>query len=392
MPSIANSPRRARAAQRQVRPTRCLSWQDDNETVLTPGQRPATWLDWAAWPYELAVRLRAYGYERDWFVRKHLSVPVVSIGNLTVGGTGKTPLVIEITQWLLDEGKRVSVLSRGYRRSSREPLLFVSDGVRTVAGPDKAGDEPYLIAQRCPKAVVAVGADRYLSGRRVLERHGADVIVLDDGFQHLGLHRDVNLLLVDATDIWGLQKLLPAGRLREPISATKRATAVIVTRAENPTQVDQVIQHLRSAVDSLPPIAQVTFRAAGLVSVATAATRALEWCQRKRTLLVSGVGHTASFQATAVELGAHIVDEVAYPDHHHYSVHDIETVRQRALELKTDLVLTTEKDAVKIQPYLEPDDGRWWAVRLRLEWLTGEAVIRRMVLDGESARHEAARA
>jgi tetraacyldisaccharide 4'-kinase len=175
------------------------------------------------------VRLRVYAYEHGWLARRRLPVPVISIGNLTVGGTGKTPLVIQITEWLLKAGKRVAVLSRGYRRTSREPLLFVSDGARIIATAEEAGDEPFLIAQRCPEAIVAVGADRYRLARRVLETCGVDCIVLDDGFQHLAVHRDINLLLVDATDVDGLEGLLPAGRLREPMTAAKRATGVIVT-------------------------------------------------------------------------------------------------------------------------------------------------------------------
>ena len=339
------------------------------------------WLSWAAAPYEMATRLRAYGYERGWFARRHLPVPVISIGNLTVGGTGKTPLVIQITEWLLEAGRRVAVLSRGYRRTSREPLLLVSDGARIVATAEEAGDEPFLIAQRCPRAVVAVGVDRYRLGRHVLETCGVDCIVLDDGFQHLGVHRDVNLLLVDATDAQGLKRLLPAGRLREPITAAKRATGVIVTRAENPNHVDDILKQLRSAVDPLPMMAQVVFRAAQLVSVATGGHRSSEWCKGKRALLVSGVGHAASFRNTAEELGVSVLDEVAYPDHYTYSEDDVGTLRERAIQRKAEVVLTTEKDAAKIRAYLAPDDGSWWAARLRVEWRTGESVMRRMILD-----------
>ena len=339
------------------------------------------WLSWAAVPYEIATRLRAYGYERGWFARRDLPVPVISIGNLTVGGTGKTPLVIQITEWLLEAGRRVAVLSRGYRRTSREPLLLVSDGARIVATAEEAGDEPFLIAQRCPRAVVAVGADRYRLGRHVLETCGVDYIVLDDGFQHLGVHRDVNLLLVDATDAQGLKRLLPAGRLREPITAAKRATGVIVTRAENPNHVDDILKQLRSAVDPLPMMAQVVFRAAQLVSVATGGYRSSEWCKGKRVLLVSGVGHAASFRNTAEELGVSVIDEVAYPDHYTYSEDDVGTLRERAIERKAEVVLTTEKDAAKIRPYLARDDSTWWAARLCVEWRTGESVMRKMILD-----------
>jgi tetraacyldisaccharide 4'-kinase len=338
------------------------------------------WLSWAAAPYEVAARLRAYGYGHGWFAQRRLPVPTISVGNLTVGGTGKTPMVIEITDWLLGAGRRVGVLSRGYRRTSREPLLVVSDGARILATPEQAGDEPFLIAQRCPRAVVAVGADRYRLGRRVLKECGINCLVLDDGFQHLGVHRDVNLLLIDATDAQGLERLLPAGRLREPITAAKRATGMIITRAEASNQVEDILKRLGSAIGPLPPIAQVVFRADELVAVATGAARSRQSCQGARALLVSGVGHAASFRGTAEELGVTVLDEMAYPDHYAYSVHDVGTLRKRASELKTDLVLTTEKDAAKIRPYLAPGDGNWWAVRLRVEWRTGESTMRNMIL------------
>jgi tetraacyldisaccharide 4'-kinase len=297
-------------------------------------------------------------------------------------------MVIEITQWLLGAGKRIAVLSRGYRRTGRESVLLVSDGVRTLTTPEQAGDEPYLIAQRCPKAVVAVGTDRYQLGRWVLETCAVDGIVLDDGFQHLGLHRDVNLLLVDATDARGLEQMLPAGRLREPITAAKRATAIIVTRAEEPLRVDDVLTRLRSAVDPLPQTAQVAFRGKELVSVATGASRPVEWCQGKRTVLMSGIGHGASFRGMAEALGVIILEEMSYPDHYAYSANDVGKLEERAAELKAEVVLTTEKDAGKIRPYLAPDEGRWWAARLCVEWLTGEAAIRNMIMEAKPGIHE----
>ena len=144
---------------------------------------------WLAWPYEWAARFRALLYRRQWLHTKILARPVISVGNLTVGGTGKTPVVIFLTEWLLAQGKRVAVLSRGYGRRSSSPQLLVSDGERVLVTSDDAGDEPYLIARRCPQAIVAVGADRFRLGQWVLERFPVDYFVLDDGFQHLSLHR-----------------------------------------------------------------------------------------------------------------------------------------------------------------------------------------------------------
>ena len=357
--------------------------------MLTPGHRPTWWLLWAAVPYKLAAQLRAYGYERGWFRRQRLPVPVISIGNLTVGGTGKTPLVIHIVKWLLAEGKRVAVLSRGYRRTSREPMVMVSDGARILASLQEAGDEPYLIAQRCPEAVVAVGTDRYQLGRWVLDRFPLDCVVLDDGFQHLRLHRDVDLLLVDAMDTYGLDQVLPAGRLREPIEAAKRATAIIVTRAETKTDIDHVMGRLRSVLDPLPTTAQVVFRASKLLSlIANPGQSEGEWYKGKTALLVSGIGHAASFRGLAEQLGLKILDEVAYPDHHLYTNEEVATLRRRAVGLQAELVVTTEKDAGKLKPCLIPADTGWCAIRLHTEWTAGEAAVRHMIMDGLSRKEE----
>ena len=171
--------------------------------MLNPGTKVRWWLLWAAIPYGVVARLRALLYDWGWFDQRKLPVPVLSVGNLTLGGTGKTPVVIMLTDWLLAQGKRVAILSRGYRRTSMVQYLLVSNGERLLVGPNEAGDEPFLMAQRCPKAIVAVGADRYELGDWVLERFPIDCLVLDDGFQHQGLYRDVNLLLVDATDAEG---------------------------------------------------------------------------------------------------------------------------------------------------------------------------------------------
>jgi tetraacyldisaccharide 4'-kinase len=361
--------------------------------VLTPGHRPTWWLLWAAIPYNIAVRLRAHAYNQGWLRRRRLPVPVLSIGNLTVGGTGKTPLVIDIATWLLTEGKRVAVLSRGYRRVSRAPMVIVSDGARIHVSPQEAGDEPYLIAERCPQAVVAVGADRYQLGRWVLNQFPVDCLLLDDGFQHLGLQRDVDLLLLDATDYYGLDQVVPAGRLREPLEASRRATAVIFTKADTQSDIDQVVRRLRSVLNPLPMTAQVVFRTEALRSVLLTARQSDgpdgQWYKGKTALLVSGIAHAASFKNMVDQLGLTILEEVVNADHHLYTNEDIVTLRRRAAERKAELVITTEKDAVKLRPFLTPADTGWWAVRLRTEWTAGSAALRQMILSKLSRTSEA---
>ena len=334
---------------------------------------------WAAIPYGVVVRLRALLYHWGWFAQQRLPVPVLSVGNLTLGGTGKTPVVILLADWLLAQGKRVAILSRGYRRANTDRYLLVSNGERLLVGPREAGDEPFLIAQRCPKAIVAVGADRYELGDWVLERFPIDCLVLDDGFQHRGLYRDVNLLLIDATDAEGLAALVPAGRLREPLRAAARATAIVVTRADVPAQVKEVCRKLQATLGSMPDPIQAVFHPENLVSMATGMSQPLSWCKGKTALLCSGVGHAGSFRSLVERIGIRILDEVTYIDHHAYTSQNVEHLRARAAELQAELVVTTEKDACKLAALLHPTDY-WWAVRLTTHVIVGEERLRRLVL------------
>jgi len=334
----------------------------------------------------MAARLRVLLYDWGWFAQRRLPIPVLSVGNLTLGGTGKTPVVIALTEWLLAQGKRVAVLSRGYRRSSTDPRLLVSDGERLLVGPNEAGDEPFLIAQRCPKALVAVGADRYQLGDWVLHRFPVDCLVLDDGFQHLGLYRDVNLLLVDATDGEGLAALVPAGRLREPLQAAARATAIVVTRADAPAQVADIGHRLKGAIGTMPDPIQVVFRPECLLSVKTGALQPLSWSKGKTALLCSGVGHAGSFHSLVEQIGLKVLDEIVYADHHTYTSQDVERVRARASELQAELIVTTEKDACKLAALLQHADN-WWAVRLMIQVTAGEERLKRLVVGvGDKAK------
>ncbi len=348
--------------------------------MLQPGTKVRWWLLWAAIPYGVVARLRSLLYFWGWFVQRRLPVPVLSVGNLTLGGTGKTPVVILLVEWLLAQGKRVAILSRGYRRTSRDEYLLVSNGERLLVGPNEAGDEPFLMAQRCPKSIVAVGADRYELGYWVLDRFPIDCLVLDDGFQHLGLYRDVNLLLVDATDVEGLAALVPAGRLREPVQAASRATAIVITRAEVPAQVTEVRRKLQTTRGPMQNPIQAVFRPESLWSVVTGSSQPLSWAKGKTALLCSGVGHAGSFRSLVETLGIRIVDEMAYADHHAYTSQDVERLRARATELQAELVVTTEKDACKLTKLLQPTDS-WWAVRLATDITVGGDQLKQIVLN-----------
>ncbi len=326
---------------------------------------------WVGAPYEAAARVRVWGYRQNWFRTQRLPRPVISVGNLTVGGTGKTPVVMHVVEQLTAQGMRVAVLSRGYRRRSQALQLLVSDGQRVLIGPDDAGDEPYLIARRCPQAVVAVGADRYALGQWVLSRLPVDCFVLDDGFQHVQLHRDVNLLLVDATDIGGIQAALPIGRLREPLSAAARATAIMITRVKQAKDAEAVWRHLLEANGSLQPPLLVGFAAEEFRRVGGDEQRPLDAFRGRSAVIFSGIGNAKSFHALVEGLGLTVAGTLAFPDHVHYTDGMLNTIRASTQACGADLLVTTEKDAHKVAPFLGPHD-LCWAIRLRTEIVRGQ--------------------
>ncbi len=348
------------------------------------GLLPQWLLSLLAAPYGVYVRARAALYRRGWLAGGRLPCRVVSVGNLTVGGTGKTPVVIALVERLLARGLRVGVLSRGYRRQSRESELLVSDGRTLLAGPAEAGDEPYLIATRCPRAIVAVGSNRHRLGLWVLERHPIDCFVLDDGFQHLGLHRDVDVLLVDASDPAGLQLLVPAGRLREPLTAASRASVLLLTRTDAGNWQDVAETVAQAAGTGESPVLS-RFVTEGLLNIATGEVRPAETMAGRTVVACSGIGNPASFLALLQGLGLKIGGEVIFADHHEYRASDLETLRERARLTGADLIVTTEKDAGKIKPLLKPGD-QVWALRLKLDIVSGRERWERLILgEPESA-------
>ena len=340
--------------------------------LLLPGQPVRKGLYWVAGLYGLIIRCRLWCYRQGWLTTTRLPCRVVSVGNLTVGGTGKTPIVILLTEWLVAKGKRVAILSRGYKRTSTVPHLLVSDGSRILAGPSEAGDEPFLMARRCPRAVVAVGADRVALGRWVLEQYPVDYIMLDDGFQHRALHRDVDLVLLDATDAAGLDALLPSGRLREPLEVLERASAVVITRADSRQDVEAVQQRLRMVARPSEDVIEVVFRPESFRAIGSAEPQTLEWGQGKRAWLVSGIGNSPSFRRSVESMGVEILGETVFEDHHHYCDEEIRQIRATVQTTGSEIVLTTEKDAGKLSPFLRPNDP-WWMLRLGTEVVCGEA-------------------
>jgi tetraacyldisaccharide 4'-kinase len=321
--------------------------------------------------YGMIVRIRRIAYQRGWLRQQHLPKPVVSVGNITVGGTGKTPFVIWLAQQLHAKGKRVAILSRGYGRQDPSKNLMVSDGQGHVKEWRVSGDEPTMIAYHCPWAIVAVGPNRFRLGQWVMKQTTCDCFILDDGYQHLSLYRDLDLLLFDATDIKGLAGVLPAGRLREPLEAAKGAGAIVLTRADSLSSIQPVQMCIEKVIGQLiSPIILKTVPKQ-IQHLVTGEVRPLTFLLKSSLLAVSGIGNPGSFREMLTGCGVQVCEEILFPDHCAYGQAEVSLLRKKIDQSDHKIVITTEKDAVKLRDWFTKDDSVW-SIITDLEFISGE--------------------
>lgn len=295
--------------------------------------------------YAAAIDARARMYRSGRFRSERVSRPVVSVGNLTFGGTGKTPFVLFLARRLRFEGKHPAILSRGYGRRSRGRVV-VSKGNGPLVDADQGGDEPVAMARRLP-AVPVVVAERRVEAARTAIELGADLLLLDDGYQHLALARDVDILLLDAADPFGGGRLPPAGTLREPLSALARADAFVFTRVDRSAPSAEARDELRRRNPDAP-VFTARIRAGGLTDEAGSPLGSSTLAGR-RFVAVCGVANPESFFASLTELDLAPEEVLAFPDHHRYGRRDLERIRRAADRSGSAWIATTEKDAVKLQ-------------------------------------------
>lgn len=295
--------------------------------------------------YSAAVRARNGLYDAGLLPVRRLPAPAVALGNLTVGGTGKTPVTSFAAASLSESGYRVGVLARGYRRAGGSAPLVVSDGRSILAEAARAGDEAYLVARDNPSVAVAVGADRLAAARLLDEAAAPEVYLLDDAFQHRAIGRDLNVLLVDGKDPWGNGKMLPFGPLREPIEAVSRADAVVVTRGDGrcPAALERILEtrHSRARVFHARLAARRFTRADG-EPVDLLALKGLA------TYAFSGIARPDRFEADLDALGLRRVGTRRFPDHHAYRPRDLAALGADARRNGAEIMVTTEKDLVRI--------------------------------------------
>jgi tetraacyldisaccharide 4'-kinase len=285
-----------------------------------------------------AAALRAGAYRRGLLPRARLGGPVVSVGNLGVGGSGKTPVVARVAEILRDAGERVAVLSRGYGGSFRGEALVVSDGTSVLAGAAEAGDEPVMLARALPGVVVAVGPRRDAVGRFVEARFGRRVHVLDDGFQHLRLERDLDLVCLDVDDLD--DRPLPAGRLRERPSALARADLVLLTRLEAAPEAGIAALEGRLGRERCFRVAR---RVAGWSALdgAPAAPPA-------RAYLLAAIARPERLERDVAASGVLVLGRAFFRDHHRFRADELASVAERARAAGAEAVVTTAKDAVRL--------------------------------------------
>lgn len=295
-------------------------------------------------PYGWAVGARSLFYSLRLLKTKTLPCPVVSVGNLTVGGTGKTPLVMMLARGLMDRGISVAILSRGYKGTkTSEPV--VSDGKSIFLSPEESGDEPFLMAQVCKGVPVLIGKDRFANGRVALQRFGIKGLLLDDGYQHLPLHRDLDILLIDSHIGFGDHHLLPRGILREPLSRLRRAHLFLLTKVDDL----EASRPLEKKIHEIHPGAQVFhshYQPMSLVDP-KGEQEELYALKGKKILALSGIANPNDFSSLLRKCEMEIVSEAIFPDHHFYMSKDLSSIKEKSKGV--DWIVTTEKDMLKLR-------------------------------------------
>jgi tetraacyldisaccharide 4'-kinase len=293
-----------------------------------------------AWLYGAVVWLRNFCYDAGLLRTIRAGVPVISVGNISVGGTGKTPFVELLIRYLLDRKRRVAVLTRGYGRHGDSAIVLKgsASGALTFR---ETGDEPLQIARRFPDVPVMIDARRIRSAQRAVAEEGADVLVMDDGFQHRSLHRDLDIVLIDDSVPSWTHRMLPSGMLREPLSGLKRADVIIHTRGN-----DFVRRMPDGAGAGTTVEARMQIRAGRVYRLRNGESVLLDG---RNVCTFCGIGNPGSFRNTVLSLGGQITDALVFPDHHPYDTNDIDSIVRAYRNSSADWIVTTEKDAIRIE-------------------------------------------
>jgi len=334
--------------------------------------------------FQVAVKVRRWLYNWRILRDKTLGVQVIAIGNLTVGGTGKTPVVEKFARELRDAGRNVAILSRGYRskpvpihtkflnkillREDHTPPRIVSDGKSLLLDSEMAGDEPYMLASNLKDVVVLVDKDRVKSGRYAIEKFGCDTLLLDDGFQYWDLRgRRHDVVLIDRQQPFGNEHLLPRGTLREPPSHLARAHTIFITKSDGQTaELRERIAKLNSAAAVIECVHQPLY----FEDVFTGERKGLDLLAGKRVASLSGIAQPESFEQSLVKLGGELVYSKRFADHHRFTQQEILNAINRAKKRQSEFIVTTQKDAVRF-PKIDRRDLPFYFMRVEIKIVAG---------------------
>ena len=332
----------------------------------------------AAQIYSIVIRLRFFLYSKGWLKTHRVNATVLSVGNITVGGTGKTPLVIRLCNQIT-KNYRCAILTRGYKATQNY------------------SDEPAILRKHCPQAKVIVNPDRVAGADEAISRFDAKVLIADDGFQHRRLARDLDIVTIDAGRPFGYGRILPAGLLREPVTALKRADAAVITRCDQTAEAE--LTQLEEKLWSVNPALVIARSVHEPVCVKSQSGEAfgIDWLKGKRIFAFCGIGNPDAFFNTVKALGAELFGSKVYNDHYHYTDKDIDDIHKQACAAaghpKVDLILTTEKDWTKIAAGNSAERITQYAIRntqyetpfayleVELKFTSGEDKLKRLIED-----------
>ena len=332
----------------------------------------------------VAVKTRRFLYNVRILRDSTLGVQVIAIGNLTVGGTGKTPVVEKFARVLQDEGRTVAILSRGYRskpppfqvwllnkllfREDTTPPRVVSDGKSLLLDSEAAGDEPYMLASNLKDVVVLVDKDRVKSGRYAIEKFGCDTLLLDDGFQYWKLRgRRHDIVLIDCQQPFGNERLLPRGTLREPPSHLARASTIFITKSDGQTEA---LRKRIAQYNSTAGIIECVHHPLYFEDVFTGERRELDEIKGRKVASLSGIAQPESFEQSLVKLGGGLVYSKRFADHHRFTQQEILNAINRSKKRQAELIITTQKDAVRF-PKIDRRDLPIYFMRVEIKIMSG---------------------
>lgn len=302
--------------------------------------------------YEKAVSIRNARFDEGKGVTK-VTVPVISVGNITAGGTGKTPMVRFICDVLTQKGLHPTVLSRGYRAEDNNKNIIISKDGTMLVEPSISGDEAWLLAKVLQKSNVIIGRERSKSAEIAINELGADCLIMDDGFQHRALARDIDIVLIDASNPFGYEHVLPRGLLREPLSGLQRANIIVLTKVDQvaPGIVSGIRKRLTQMIPNVP-VYETTHKPRFMYTLDDWANgsvgASVDAYKEQRIMAVSGIGNPQSFTQTLTDVGYNVVHTVPFGDHHDFSNDDVVEIWKEAFAHQADAICITEKDAVKL--------------------------------------------